>query len=147
MEAIFSRLILEEELPAEEPDAPFELNGLRSRDFDFPTDPDDGILEVRVKSLRLSLVGPGFGRITLESDARTKRGDIYNLMDKALNHQRLNSETVHVTQATIQVTFATSGRPKTITFQISYPDGCNLKDRPEHLKIKEYLKRWGIARE
>ena len=49
--------------------------------------------------------------------------------------------------ATIQVTFATSGRPKTITFQISYPDSCNLKDKPEHLKIKECLKRWGIARE
>jgi len=68
-------------------------------------------------------------------------------MDKALDHQRLNSETMNVTQATIQVTFTTSGRPKTITFQISYPDSCNLKDKPEHLKIKECLKRWGIARE
>ena len=148
MESIFARLILKEELPEEEPEGnPFELNGLRSRDFDFPTDPEDGIQEVRVKSLRLSIVGPGFGRITFESDARTKRGDIYELMAKALNHQRLNSETVNVTQATIQVTFASSGRPKTITFQISYPDSCNLKDKPEHLKIKEYLKRWGIARE
>jgi hypothetical protein len=148
MEAIFCRLILKEELPAEEPDAsPFELNGLGSRDFDFPTDPEDGVQEVRVKALRLSIVGPGFGRITFESDARTKHGDIYELMDKALNHQRLSSETVNVTQATIQVTFATLGRPKTITFQISYPDSCNLKDKPEHLKIKDYLKRWGIARE
>jgi hypothetical protein len=148
MEEIFTRLILKEELPEEEPDAnPFDLNGLRSRDFDFPTDPEDGVREVRVKSLRLSLVGPGFGRITFESDAWTKRGDIYDLMDKALNHQRLSSETVTVTQATMQVIFATSGRPKTITFQISYPDSCNLKDKPEHLKIKEYLKRWGIARE
>jgi len=110
MEALFSGLILKEELPPEEPDAnPFELNGLRCREFNFPTDPEDGIQEVRVKSLRLSLVGPGFGRIALESDARTKRGDIYELMDKALNHQRLNSETMNVTQATIQVTFATSG--------------------------------------
>jgi hypothetical protein len=148
MEVLFSRLILEEELSAEEPDeSPFDLNGLRCRDFDFPTDPEDRIQEVRVKALRLSLVGPGFGRISFESDARTRRGDIYELMDKALNHQRLNSETVNVTQATMQVTFSTSGRPKTITFQISYPDGCNLKDKPEHLKIKEYLKRWGIARE
>jgi site-specific recombinase XerC len=36
---------------------------------------------------------------------------------------------------------------KAITFQISHPDSCNLKDKPEHLKIKECLKRWGIARE
>jgi hypothetical protein len=54
---------------------------------------------------------------------------------------------VNVTQATIQVTFATRGRSKPITFQISHPDSCNLKDKPEHLKIKERLKRWGIARE
>ena len=148
MEEIFARLILKEELPEEDPEEnPFELNGLRSRDFDFPTDPEDGVQEVRVKSLRLSLVGPGFGRITLESDARTRRGDIYDLMDKALNHNRLSVETVNVTLATMQVTFATSGRPKPITFQISYPDSCNLKDKPEHLKIKDYLKRWGIARE
>jgi len=148
MEELFSRLILKEELPDEEPDNnPFELNGLRLREFDFPTDPEDRIQDVRVKALRLSLVGPGFGRITFESDARTRRGDIYDLMDKALNHHGLESETVNVTQATMQVVFATSTRSKTISFQISYPDGCNLKDKPEHLKIKEYLKRWGIARE
>jgi hypothetical protein len=91
MEGIFCRLVLKEELPAEEPNAiPFELDGLRSRDFTFPTSPEDGIEEVRVKSLRLSIVGPGFCRITLESDARTKRGDIYALMEKALNHERLS---------------------------------------------------------
>jgi hypothetical protein len=148
MEEIFARLILKEDLPAGEPDTnPFELNGLRSREFDFPTDPEDEVREVRVKSLRLSLVGPGFGRITLESDARTRRGDIYDLMDKALSHNRLSVETVNVTLAKMQVTFGASGRPKPITFQISYPDSCNLKDKPEHLKIKDYLKRWGIARE
>lgn len=68
-------------------------------------------------------------------------------MEKALNHQRLSSELVNITKASLQVTFATDGRPKTVTFEIAYPDSCNLKDKPEHLKIKEYLKRWGIARE
>ena len=68
-------------------------------------------------------------------------------MDKALNHQRLNPDTVKVTQATMQVTFATSERPKVVSFQIAAPDRCNLKEKPEHLKIKEYLKQWGIARE
>ena len=68
-------------------------------------------------------------------------------MDKALDYHRLNPDMVKVTQATLQVTFGTSGRPKTISFQIASPDRCNLKDKPEHLKIKECLKRWGIARE
>lgn len=148
MEEIFAGLILKTDLPTEDPAAnPFELGGLRSREFDFPTDPADGIQGVRVTSLRLSIVGPGFGRITLESEARTKHGDVYDLMDKALNHQRLSSELVNVTKASLQVTFVTDGRPKTLTFEIAYPDSCNLKDKPEHLRIKEYLKRWGIARE
>ncbi len=65
IDEIFARLILKEELPTESAARqPYELNGLRSRDFDFPTDPEDSIQEVRVKALRLSIVGPGFGRIT-----------------------------------------------------------------------------------
>ena len=69
MEEIFSRLILKEQLPDERPGGnPFELDGLRNRHFDFPTDPEDGIREVRVKSLRLSLVGSSFGRITFDTN-------------------------------------------------------------------------------
>ena len=147
MEALFARLILKEELPEKEPDGnPFELDGLRNRHFDFPTNPEDRIQEVRVKSLRLSLVGSSLGSITFASDARKRRGNIYDLIDKALDH-RMNSDALKITQATMQVTFATSGKPKTISFQIASPDRCNLKDKPEHLKIKECLKRWGIARE
>jgi hypothetical protein len=148
MEEIFARLVLKEELPEEGAGRqPYELNGLRSRDFDFPTDPEDSIQDVRVKALRLSIVGPGFGRITFESDARRKRGDIYDLMEKSLNHARMNAEAVNVTRAVLDVVFATGARPKTENFYISYPDTCSLKDTPEHLKIKEYLRRWGIATE
>jgi hypothetical protein len=148
MEEIFARLVLKESLPENEPERqPYELNGLRHRDFDFPTDPEDGIQEVRVKALRLSIVGPGFGRITFESDARRKRGDIYDLMEKSLNHARMNAEAINVTRAVLDVVFATGGRPKTVNFFITYPDTCSLKDSPEHLKLKEYLRRWGIASE
>jgi hypothetical protein len=148
LEEIFANLVLKIELPAEDPAAkPFELNGLRSREFDFPTDPEDNIKSVRVKSLRLSVVGPGFGRITLESEARTKRGDVYDLMERALDHKRLSTEMVVVTKVTLQVAFGAAGRDRVVTFEIASPDSCNLKDKPDHLKIKEYLKRWGIARD
>ena len=148
IEAIFARLILKEELPTMIAERqPYELNGLRNPDFDFPTDPEDGIQEVRVKALRLSIVGPGFGRITFESDARRKRGDIYELMDKSLNHVRMATEAINVTRAVFDVIYATGGKPKTDSFYISYPDTCSLKDTPEHLKLQEYLRRWGIANE
>lgn len=148
IEEIFARLILKVELPTESAARqPYELNGLRSRDFDFPTDPEDSIQEVRVKALRLSIVGPGFGRITFESDARRKRGDIYDLMEKSLNKVRMDAEAINVTRAVMDVIYATGGKPKTENFYISYPDTCSLKDTPEHLKIQEYLRRWGIASE
>lgn len=71
MEEIFATLVLNTELPQEDPSAnPFELSGLRSREFDFPTDPGDSIQGVRVKSLRLSIVGPGL----VASRWRVKRG-------------------------------------------------------------------------
>ena len=148
MEEIFARLVLNEDLPEGAADRnPYELNGLRHRDFDYPTDPEDGIQEVRVKALRLSIVGPGFGRITFESDARRKRGDIYDLMEKSLNQARMDAEAVNVTRAVLDVVFATGERPKTVSFYVSHPDICSLKDTPEHLKLKDYLRRWGIASE
>ena len=51
-----------------------------------------------------------------------------------------------MTQACIRMLFASGQkRPKSVTFDLSL-DYCNLKDKPEHRKAKDYLKCWGIAR-
>jgi len=51
LQEIFCRVILDEEIGPENPNShPYELNGLLSRDFQFPTDPADGIDTVRVRS-------------------------------------------------------------------------------------------------
>ena len=73
------------------------------------------------------------------------RGDIYDLMEKSLNPARMNAEAINVTRAVLDVVFATGKRSKTVNFFITHPDTCSLKDSPEHLKLKEYLRRWGIA--
>jgi hypothetical protein len=72
-------------------------------------------------------------------------------MDQALNKEQLPLSMVNVTSAVIQMRFDKSsdakGRnTKTISFRISYPDSCNLKDKPEHFVAKKYLKRWGLER-
>ncbi len=68
-------------------------------------------------------------------------------MDVILNAEKVPLSNLNVTLATIQIVFAQqNGRPKTLTFNVSAPDSCNLKDSPEHLKAREYLKHWGIAR-
>ena len=69
------------------------------------------------------------------------------MMEKSLNHVRLHAESITVSRAVFDVIYATAGKSKTENFYISHPDTCNLKDTPEHLKLKEYLLRWGIANE
>ena len=72
-------------------------------------------------------------------------------MQEALHEQRLPLSMVNVTSAVIQMRFANgNGRDrsgKTLSFRISFPDSCNLKDKPEHLVAKKYLKLWGLERE
>jgi hypothetical protein len=131
-------------------DPVYELNHLRSRDFPFATDPADGIEEVRVRKMRLS-VGAGGRRIILEANPRGDRLDLYDFMDEWLNGDRLRHEAVQVTQVEIQFRLAPvgHGRPRTLTFEVSYPHSSNLKSFPERERLlgEKYLKRWGIERE
>jgi hypothetical protein len=86
LQTIFCRSLLGRELPPEMPHRhPYELNGLKSRDFRFPTDPEDGIEQVRVRKLRLSVLGGLKRRITLEGDPEAGPGDVYDMMDENLN--------------------------------------------------------------
>ena len=148
LQQVFSRAFLHEELPPQTRGShSYELNGLKSRDFPFPTDPADGVLDVRVKKLRLVAIGNARRRITLEGDSSGERDDIYDLMEEALNHEKLPLSAVNVTHASIRMLFAMGQkRPKSVGFDISFPDHCNLKDNEQHRKAREYLKQWGIAR-
>ncbi len=77
LQEIFCRVILGEEIGPENPNShPYELNGLLSRDFQFPTDPADGIDTVRVRKMRLAVKGMPRRRITLEADPQAGVNDI-----------------------------------------------------------------------
>jgi len=151
LQDLFARAILHEELGEENSDSqPYELNGLKKRDFAFPADPADRITEVRVKELRLSVVGNLRSRITFEVTPNGAVDEIYDFMEKSLHERRLPMAMVNVSSAVLQVRFDNTGgngrATKTVTFRISHPDSCNLKDKPEHLVVKKYLKLWEIER-
>jgi hypothetical protein len=129
------------------PRLPYNLAPLLNRTFEFPTNPEDKIKETRVTVLRLSVAGPGFGRITLEGDERKKRGSVYDLMEKYVNRERLAGGLVYVTQVLLVVTFKTDDGETQVKCRITHPDSCNLRDDPEDLIVKDYLRRWGIATE
>jgi hypothetical protein len=76
LQMTFCREILGQELPPEPSRSPYELNGLLRHDFAFATDPEDGISEVRVCRLRLSLRANTRRRFTLEGDPESGPADV-----------------------------------------------------------------------
>lgn len=151
LQKIFARIILQEEISEENRESiPYELNGLKKRDFAFPTNPADGIAEVRVKELRFSVVGNERRRVTFEVPPNGPQADIYDLVEQSLHEQRLPMSMLNVTSAVIQMRFENltgkGRRTKTLSFRVSFPDSCNLKDKPEHLVARKYLKEWKLER-
>ncbi len=130
-------------------DPTYDLSRFRSRGFTFPTDPEDGIEEVRVRKLRLSL-GSGSRRIVLEPDPRGPAEDVYDMMDEYLSEKCLRHAAASVTQVTLQFLLARQdgGKAKKMSFDITFPDSCTLKSLPEDERLlgEKYLKRWGIDR-
>jgi hypothetical protein len=151
LQELFGRAILNEELGEEKRNsAPYDLNGLKRRDFSFPTDPADRVRGVKVTAMRLSLLGKPRKRITFENGPKDPKEGIYDFMDASLHEQRLPLSMVNVSVAVIQMTFENTngGRrnERTLSFRVAYPNSCNLKDSADELLAKKYLKEWTIER-
>jgi len=136
----------------------YELNILKTkREFRFS--PADGIKDVRLNGLRLSLIGDKSNRrITLEANTRKNPKMVYVLMDQVFKapgqdagnqddkDPRVSLDVVNVTQATINFVFAadTRGGKKTITARVTHPNSCSLKYEPKEEIARKYLREWGI---
>jgi len=151
LQKIFGREILHEELKEEKrTSVPYDLNGLKDRNFSFPTDPADSVKSVKVNSMRFSLRGSPRKRITFEIGPTDPKEAIYELIETALNERQLPLSMVNVTSVVIQMIIEQmtgKGRDtKTVSFRVSLPNSCNLKDSPGELVAKKYLKEWKIER-
>ena len=151
LQELFGRAILHEELGQEVRNAvAYELDGLKRRDFSFPTDPADRVQEVKISALKVSLVGNHKKRITFEVDPKGAKDDIHDLIETALHERRLPMSMIRVNSVVIRMVFEnTDGRgrpPKALSFRVSHPNSCNLKDSLEELIAKKYLKEWKIER-
>ena len=135
-----------ERLPLRE----FDLDRLRFP-FDFPTDPEDAIEDVRVTSLRLRPLDSTSQRVVLEC-MRDERGTIWQMGESRFGTNSPLKGGWRVTQAKFTVRFRPSiggGQGKKLPVTITMPHGCDLKDRTEHecLIGEKYLPRWGILRD
>lgn len=151
LEEILCQAILDlQELPDEEGCVPYDLAVLKDRQFPFVTDPKDRVAAVHVRQLRFDLPGPMSRRVILSADTSHHTPQaLHDLLDEAVNKTSLPLDSLHVSQAKLRLTFAPRNgeRPKTLTFEVTYPDRCTLKDDPHDQIAKKYLKAWGVARD
>lgn len=151
VQRIWAEKILNEEIEIDDNvEQVYELQGLISINFPFPTEPEDGILEVRVKKLRLDIdSGQKRGdkrRIIIEADSYKTNQAVYDLLDNILASSQIPVERLKVTQAGLRITWKPEGgkRSKTLSFDVSLPNSCSLKCEPRHEIAKMYLKKWSI---
>lgn len=146
LEELFAQIVLGVELEDWNPDAAYDLNGLKHRTFSLATDPQDCV-RARVRRLRLSFKN-SHRRMVLEADPDAGPDDVYDMLDEVLNKERVPLSSVNVTMVTFCFEFLPlDGRkPGTLTFDVAYPSSCSLRNqRPERIELaQKYLKRWNI---
>jgi hypothetical protein len=103
LQAIFADTILKAQLgPDEKDERVYDLNPVRSRQFQFVYGPESGIADVAVKKLRLKVRGK-IERIVLDADPTYNKHAIFDLLDKVAKGIPLMQ--MAVTQVGIKVTF------------------------------------------
>ncbi|MFI4862524.1 MAG: hypothetical protein ACIAXF_17805 [Phycisphaerales bacterium JB063] len=140
-------------LPDEDGRVPFDLSVLKDPSFEFTLDPADRVQSVDVRLLRLDLPADrqrGDGRrITLEAKSTLDAPRaMYGLMSEAINAYHVDIAEVQAGRAKFCFTFMPVGteRPKTLPFEVGYPDRCTLKDDPHDQIARTCLTESGIAR-
>jgi hypothetical protein len=68
------------------------------------------------------------------------------MLEDDLNRRRLPKSILHVTKATLNFKLNGNGHGRSLTFNITYPNGCDLKSKRDDQRLlgEKYLKRWGI---
>jgi len=133
------------ELPPDpEDERVYDMNPLKSRDFQFVFESASGIESVAVKALRLSSKYVKGDRITLEADATANREAIYDLLDKVSRSVPLNFYNVTKAELAVKVRIRPVEKAKSVTVTITHPNSCSLKYDDVDLRLREMLVSSGI---
>jgi hypothetical protein len=155
LEQIFGRVVLGTELPGLGRDERvYNLNALKDRRFDFVYPPGSGLTDVCVKEVRLTVLGWGFRRLTLEADPNVTREAVYELLDQVLQTApsvpreagRIPLSLCNITRLSLQAKFqdAATGKPSTRTFHLTYPNSCDLGQYGRDLVLRDMLVASGL---
>jgi hypothetical protein len=154
LQQVFGRVILNSELgePAKD-ERVYDFNRFKRPDFPFVYPPDAGIRDVRVKLVRLTVIGAPKKRFTIEADPADGRNAVYDLLPTVVDvgsrtsvSSRIPLALTNVSKVGIQATFIGHGqrRPPTRTFYVSYPNGCTLGHDGNDAMLRRMLVDSGI---
>lgn len=149
LEAAFCQAVLGIEIDPASPLKPsYTLDHLLQSDLPLAIEPEDGIEEVRITRLRLVPPGSG-GYIEIKADPRNHRNDIHRKVERWLKSEFIVPGSTRVVQATFSIRFIHDGqgRQQVLTFDVSAPHTCNLKSKPDELRVigERCLRRWGVS--
>ncbi len=150
LEAAFCKAVLGVDVEPADPLRPsYALDQLLETDFPLTTDANDRVEEARIVRMRVSPSGSG-GYIEIKADPKGHPNDIYRKIERWLKAGCISAAGTRVLQATFRLKFQhdaqSSGRQPVLTFDVSAPNSCNLKSKPDELRRvgEQCLKRWRI---
>jgi hypothetical protein len=128
----------------------YKLGILLDHGFQYPTNPTDRIKLARLARIRVDPISNSreIDYLDIKFSSRTTRQQWLAIIDRTLECNDLTPATVVVKQASFQLIFMPNaqGREKKMTFNVSVPNTCNLKDRPDEQRLagEHCLQLWGI---
>lgn len=145
LQEIFARTILGTELGPDDANNPYNVEVLKDKNMMFPTDPEDCIIQVAVRMLRLAPLGNTKKKITVKLPSNGNPEEIYISLENDLNGTNLPVSNVHVERAAITMTLTGYKNKKSLTFEIG-PKNCTLKSEADEFRLlgEKYLRKWRI---
>lgn len=147
----FCRAVLGIDVDDDEPvRATYQLDHLLDPAFSFGTEPADGIAAVRMRRIRVvpKVHVPAVEHLEPKLKENASRAEVLTAIDRLMGAYGLNRSQVEVTQVGIQLQFLSDGqrKPKTMTFNVSCPNTCDLKGKPDDVRVvgERCIKRWEV---
>lgn len=125
----------------------YRLDGLIDPTAPLPPDPAAGVTAVTIRKLRVHSVWTPEQKVVLEANPALV-GNVYHMLDTHFPVRQFPRGDLRVTLVTFTVRCRPTGadRERTLTFDVSAPDACNLKSMPDDPRAvgERCLRRWGI---
>lgn len=127
----------------------YQLDHLLDENFPLRTDPVDRVADARIARLRLEPKAAPLSYIEVKADPKGHPSEIFQMLVHYCKTQNVSPGRVRVRQVSFRVTFMHDGvgRPKTLSFNVSSPDSCDLKSKTDDMRAvgERCLKLWGIT--